>query len=115
MDMFCSKVPDSTVPNIVSLLERVVEHGKQPIGELRLETYISQNFMGFFLNEDSAEVIKSTASRFTRELSQISMLGIVLLGHTTSVTILSAVRHFGRSPHASPASDVGLQLSIEPV
>lgn len=58
----------------MSLLERIAEHENQPIPELRLETYISQNFMGFFLNQDSAEVIKVVASRFARELAQISRL-----------------------------------------
>lgn len=67
------KVPDSAVPSIVSLLERIAEHENQPIPELRLETYISQNFMGFFLNQDSAEVIKVVASRFARELAQINI------------------------------------------
>ncbi|EFX80352.1 hypothetical protein DAPPUDRAFT_318481 [Daphnia pulex] len=67
------KVPDSSVPSIVSLLERITEHENHPIPELRLETYISQNFMGFFLNQDSAEVIKVMAFRFARELAQINV------------------------------------------
>ena len=57
----------------MSLLERITEDENQPIPEIRLETYISQNFMGFFLNQDSAEVIKVMASRFARELAQISI------------------------------------------
>lgn len=70
---FLYQVPDSVVPTIVNLLERTIQQGSQPIHEIRLETYISQNFMGFFLNQESAEVIKAMASRFARELAQIGI------------------------------------------
>ena len=54
-------------------MERIVEReGLKLPPELKLERYISPNFMGFFLREDSETVLKSMASQFCRELSDLS-------------------------------------------
>ena len=69
--MKCSlQVPDDAVPDVVALLERVVEDcGKVP-GEICLEEYISPNFMGFFIKEDeSASALRAIAARFAKDLS----------------------------------------------
>ena len=54
-------------------MERIVEReGLKMPAELKLERYISPNFMGFFLREDSAAALKSMASQFCRELADLS-------------------------------------------
>lgn len=73
--------------------------------------------MGFFLNQDSAEVIKVMASRFARELAQISIhLRDYYFMAPERFISFDSYRVFYRrcsgSPHTSPSPDVGIQFSI---
>lgn len=58
---------------MVEILERLVKQGMPPVPHLRLETYVSPNFMGFFMDETSASVIKDVTVQFTKELESLSI------------------------------------------
>lgn len=64
------KVPDDDVGSIIEMMEQVVKKQRHTIPEdLQLETYISPNFMGFFLGQDSATAIKALVAQFVKELA----------------------------------------------
>jgi hypothetical protein len=55
----------------VRTLKQIVEqHPLTEIGQkMHLEPYVSQNFMGFFVAEESAEKLKRLAMQFVKEVS----------------------------------------------
>jgi len=64
------KVPDDDVGSIIELMEKVIKNERLTIPEdLELETYVSPNFMGFFLGQDSAKAIKALTATFVKELA----------------------------------------------
>ena len=53
------QAPDCLIPDLVTLLQECVEKEQNSCPEqLKLEAYISPNFMGFFLNEDCENKFK---------------------------------------------------------
>jgi hypothetical protein len=58
---------------MVTLLHECVEKEQNSCPEqLKLEAYISPNFMGFFLNEDCETIFKSFAVQFVKGLQDMS-------------------------------------------
>lgn len=54
---------------------------------IKLEPYMSQNFMGFFVAEDDANYLKRLALQYVKEVSNSSMLG----PHCTSCLVAVAL------------------------
>lgn len=66
------QAPDERALELGKLLERAAEdHTKLRV---QLETYMSTNFMGFFLNDECSSVLKQVAGRFIEELSLLCKL-----------------------------------------
>ena len=69
------QAPDCLIPDLVTLLQECVEKEQNSCPEqLKLEAYISPNFMGFFLNEDCESIFKSFAVQFVKGLQDMSKL-----------------------------------------
>lgn len=52
------------------MMEQLVKKERHTIpDDLELETYVSPNFMGFFLGQESAKAIKTLVAQFVKELA----------------------------------------------
>ncbi|CAL4123983.1 unnamed protein product, partial [Meganyctiphanes norvegica] len=74
------KTDDENVETLVSILKNVVSNAltTNPLPQvLSLEKYISQNYMGLFLNEQQADVFKKIAVQFVKEISSLCGVGEV--------------------------------------
>jgi len=68
------RTPDRLVADMVDLLYRVVESERRRLPHpLRLESYVSPNFMGFFVEEEGAQVLKTMAGRFVDGLASMDI------------------------------------------
>ncbi|XP_022114846.2 ubiquitin-associated and SH3 domain-containing protein B isoform X1 [Pieris rapae] len=69
------KAADEASLQLAKAVKQVVEMvGDPPMNELKLEPYVSHNFMGLFLSEEHAEYLKKIAVQFVKEVS--SILGV---------------------------------------
>ncbi|XP_059053161.1 ecdysteroid-phosphate phosphatase [Achroia grisella] len=68
------KAPDEASLRLARAVKQVIENiGDPPNCPLKLEPYISQNFMGLFVSEDYADYFKKIAEQFVNLVSCISM------------------------------------------
>lgn len=67
------KAADEAAPKLSQILQNVVELAQpQNSGRLHLELYTSPNFMGFFVGEDDANLLKRISMQFVKEISDSS-------------------------------------------
>ncbi|XP_059474408.1 ecdysteroid-phosphate phosphatase [Neocloeon triangulifer] len=69
------KVHDESAPEVVQILrDLVAQHPMLQIGnKMKLESYTSQNFMGFFVAEEAANKLKRLAMQFVQEVSSTAV------------------------------------------
>ncbi|XP_047994303.1 protein UBASH3A homolog isoform X2 [Leguminivora glycinivorella] len=85
------KAPDETSLQLAKAVKTVIETVGDPPGcPLKLDPYISQNFMGLFVSEEHAEYLKKIAVQYVK---QVSSLSINLEAHVKSLHITLAY-HF---------------------
>lgn len=67
------KAPDDAAPRLSRTVRQIAELAQQTKSNaLPLELYTSPNFMGFFVGEDDANLLKRIALQFVKEVSDSS-------------------------------------------
>ncbi|XP_043265006.1 protein UBASH3A homolog isoform X1 [Colletes gigas] len=64
--------PDECTEELVNALESIVNQEALP-DHIELETYVSPNFMGFFVEEANAEWLKNIAIRYVNKLTSLGI------------------------------------------
>ncbi|XP_046402708.1 protein UBASH3A homolog isoform X2 [Ischnura elegans] len=69
--------PDDLTENLVTLLEKVYDDFRPEWSEdnpVKLESYASPNFMGFFMDDEHANILKNIAAKYTSGITSIGCL-----------------------------------------
>ncbi|XP_057339104.1 ecdysteroid-phosphate phosphatase [Microplitis mediator] len=77
------KVPDKNAEQVSTALETLLEAGES-MDRVDLETYVSPNFMGLFINEQQASFLESVVGRY---ISRLAGLGIAVEADTKSMHV----------------------------
>lgn len=68
------KAPDESSLQLSKALKQIVDMSGPLLDRpLKLEPYLSQNFMGFFVAEDDANYLKRLSLQYVKEVSNSSM------------------------------------------
>ncbi|XP_075983132.1 ecdysteroid phosphate phosphatase isoform X2 [Anticarsia gemmatalis] len=107
------KAPDETSLQLGKAVKHVVENvGEPPNCPLKLEPYVSHNFMGLFVSEEHADYLKRIAVQYVKQVSSVSInleahvksLHITLAYHFEEAaydTLKGLVDHMQPSDHSS--------------
>ncbi|XP_062531961.1 ecdysteroid-phosphate phosphatase isoform X5 [Bombyx mori] len=105
------KAPDDTSLNLAKAVRQVVENvGDPPKCTLKLEPYVSHNFMGLFISEEHAEYLKKIAVQYVKQVSSVSSIN--LEAHVKSLHITLAY-HFEESSYEDLKSLVEEMQPVE--
>ncbi|KAI8425217.1 hypothetical protein MSG28_007030, partial [Choristoneura fumiferana] len=68
-----TKAPDETSLQLGKIVKNVVETvGDPPACPIKLDPYISQNFMGLFVSEEHAEYLKKIAVQYVKQVHKVT-------------------------------------------
>ena len=82
-------MPHRQVGPLVDALERVLgRHVAQLPERWRLERYVSQNYMGLFVEESQASLLKTLTAQLARELARLSEYGRGRAGQVSGIHVL---------------------------
>ncbi|XP_028040778.1 protein UBASH3A homolog isoform X2 [Bombyx mandarina] len=105
------KAPDDTSLHLAKAVRQVVENvGDPPKYTLKLEPYVSHNFMGLFISEEHAEYLKKIAVQYVKQVSSVSSIN--LEAHVKSLHITLAY-HFEESSYEDLKSLVEEMQPVE--
>lgn len=76
-------MPDKNAEQVSTALETLLDAGES-MDRVDLETYVSPNFMGLFINEQQASFLESVVGRY---ISRLSGLGIAVEADTKSMHV----------------------------
>ncbi|XP_047033703.1 protein UBASH3A homolog isoform X1 [Helicoverpa zea] len=105
------KAPDETSLQLGKAVKHVVENvGDPPNCPLKLEPYVSHNFMGLFVSEEHADYLKRIAVQYVKQVS--SVLG-VMVDTYEHLDTLGTCFPWCTMPQEKPIKSINLEAHVK--